>query len=36
MKKFDITIFFINFTFNYNQLQKDLIFNDKNNIFYNY
>ena len=36
MRKFDITIFFINFTFNYNKVQKDLIFNDKNSIIYSY
>ena len=35
MKKFDITIF-INFTFNYKKLQKDLIFNHKSSIIYNY
>ena len=36
MKKFNITIFFINFTFNYNKLQKDLISNDKSTIIYSY
>ena len=35
MRKFDI-IFFINFTFNYNKLQKDLISNNKSNIIYSY
>ena len=32
MRKFDITIFLINFTFNYNKLQKDLISKDKSSI----
>ena len=36
MKKFDITIFFINFTFNYKKLQKKIIFNNKSNIIYSY
>ena len=36
MKKIDISIF-INFTFNYNKLQKkNLIFNVKSSIIYNY
>ena len=35
MRKIDITIF-INFTFNYNKLQKDFIFNDKSSIIYSY
>ena len=35
MKKFDI-IFFINFTFNYNKLQKKFISKDKNSIIYSY
>ena len=26
MRKFDITIFFINFTFNYNKLQKKILY----------
>ena len=36
MRKFDITIFVTNFTFNYNKLPKDFISNDKSNIIYNY
>ena len=36
MRKFDITIFLINFTFNYNKLQKDRISNDKSSIIYSY
>ena len=36
MRKFDITIFLINFTFNYNKLQKDLISNNKSSIIYSY
>ena len=33
MKKFDITIFFINFTFNYNKLQKILYLMIKTVLF---
>ena len=37
MRKFDIIIFFIiNFTFNYNKLQKDLISKNKSSIIYSY
>ena len=36
MRKVDINIFFINNTFNYNKLQKNLISNDKSSIIYSY